>query len=53
MSWSPDGSRVVFQAYNGIQADLWSVRADGTGLIQITDTPYNEVLPSWGPRRDP
>lgn len=40
--WSPDGSRVVFQAYwkvstsNGSQSALFVVNADGTGLHRIT-----------------
>jgi WD40-like Beta Propeller Repeat len=40
--WSPDGARVAFTRWmsvdNGV-ADVWVVRADGTGLRRLTTTP--------------
>ena len=38
--WSPDGSRILFHSNNhgkeGISANLYTVRPDGTGLKQLT-----------------
>jgi Tol biopolymer transport system component len=37
MCWSADGSRILFiNEENGDEAHIYSVRADGTGLTQIT-----------------
>jgi dipeptidyl aminopeptidase/acylaminoacyl peptidase len=49
--WSPDGSRIIFPMWaesNG-QVDLYTVRPDGTDLIQITDTPERENFADWTP----
>jgi Tol biopolymer transport system component len=38
---------IVFAAFGGGQADLWSVAADGTNLTQLTDTPASvDICPS-------
>ena len=37
--WSPDGSMLVLQLGYGGQADLYTVRPDGSGFVQVTDTP--------------
>ena len=29
--------------------DLYLIRPDGTGLTRLTDTPWNEIDPSWSP----
>jgi Tol biopolymer transport system component len=29
--------------------DLYIIRPDGTGLTRLTDTPWNEIDPSWSP----
>jgi TolB protein len=50
-AWSPDGTRIVFVMYagsNGGQVDLFTVNPDGTGLVQVTDSPEVEYVPSWG-----
>lgn len=53
---TPDGLAVVFDAAQpaapgggGTQRDLWLVRADGTGLTRLTDTPANEEHPTVSP----
>lgn len=51
---TPDGRAVVFDsaepgAGDGTQRDLWLVRADGTGLTRLTDTPANEESPTLSP----
>ena len=49
-TWSPDGSKILFARRRGNdQADLYTVNADGSGLVQVTNTPgLDEVGPDWG-----
>jgi D-alanyl-D-alanine carboxypeptidase len=43
-SWAPS-DRIAFES----DLDLWSVRADGTGLRRLTSTSTEESFPAWGP----
>lgn len=44
-SWSPDGQTIAFQAQAGrLRTDIWIVKADGTGLRRVTDTPWKWEL---------
>ncbi len=45
--WSPDGSRFVFSLAINEQEDLYTARADGSDVRQITNTPEAEVSPDW------
>jgi hypothetical protein len=48
--WSPDGTMLVFQLVMDGQSDLYTVRPDGSDLVQITNTPdLDETDPDWGP----
>ncbi|MDP9299804.1 MAG: hypothetical protein M3P43_02755 [Actinomycetota bacterium] len=48
-NWSPDGTLIVFGLIANRQEDLYIVRSDGTGLVQLTDTPdVDERRPDWG-----
>ena len=48
----PPGSRIVFSIRIGKQADLYTIRPDGTDLQQLTDTPLvAEANPRWSPDR--
>ena len=55
--WSPDGSLLLIQSYddrgtfNGISADLHTIRPDGTGLTAITRTRKGEFsfTGDWSP----
>lgn len=49
LAWSPDGSKIALctSVYNP-PADLYVMKADGTDLISLTDTPeIDERNPSW------
>jgi Tol biopolymer transport system component len=49
-SWSPDGKRIVFSLYqvSTNQVDLFTARANGTDLRQVTNTPDGEEFADWG-----
>jgi TolB protein len=46
--WAPDGSRLVFPMFRDGQEDLYTAAADGSDVVQITDTPDFENGPDWG-----
>src|SRR5262245_63510611 len=48
-SWSPDGSRIAFQAYWTSTWQIWTVKADGTDLRAVTSSPYDDREPAWSP----
>jgi Tol biopolymer transport system component len=51
-SWSPDGSRIAYSFTVGAsrQYELFSVAADGTARIRLTDTPgRSEFFPVFSP----
>ena len=48
-SASPDGSHIVFQSNRTGRWELFVMRADGTDLRQLTDTPGDNVTPKWSP----
>ena len=41
-SWSPDGEWIVFSGRASKSVDLYIVRADGTNLTQVTNTPIGQ-----------
>ena len=48
-AWSPDGSRIAFQAYWDGNYHIWSVGADGTSLRQHTRGRFDHREPHWSP----
>jgi TolB protein len=55
-TWSPDSSQIAFHCTfgrilsNGTgDFEICVVNVDGTGLIQLTDTPGENKLPAWSP----
>jgi hypothetical protein len=52
-SWSPDNRRIVYttstSTYTGAAGDLYIVNADGSGRLQLTNTPVDERNPRWSP----
>lgn len=51
-AWSPDGSRIAFQAYWDGNYHIWSVGADGTELRQHTRGRFDHREPHWSPDGD-
>jgi len=59
MSWSPDGTYVAFLRHqgdrlpieaSGAESDLFLVRADGSQVLQLTDSPgVRKTGPVWSP----
>ena len=56
IDWSPDGSRIAFSTPDfdrpGLAANVYTVRPDGTGLIQLTHDRGGAIkngLDSWSP----
>ena len=52
ISWSPDGSRLVFQSRPEIDPgvhSLYIIGTDGRGRERITDGRYNDFSPEWSP----
>jgi len=50
--WSPDGKRIAFSSDRNNGYQVWICNADGTGLMQFTDTPsveYPSGFPLWSP----
>ena len=52
--WSPDGTRIVFGSYpihefGSHEAEVYSVRPDGTDLQQLTSLGVGSGAPSWTP----
>jgi Tol biopolymer transport system component len=56
-TWSPDGTKLAFtkssRAWNGEtwvdQNDIWMSNPDGSGAVNLTDSPESEYTPSFSP----
>ncbi len=49
-AWSPDGTRIAFYSDRGGAYDLWTIRADGSGLTRLMKSPLNSPwYPRWSP----
>jgi TolB protein len=46
--WSPDGTQIVFCMFINGQEDIYTAKADGSDLTQVTNTPEFENGPDWG-----
>jgi Tol biopolymer transport system component len=48
--WSPDGTKIVFSRVSskGRQENIYTVNADGSGLLQVTQSGYLDLFPDWG-----
>ncbi len=49
-NWSPDGTKIILASPANDSADLFVMNTDGSGSINITNTPdISESVPSWQP----
>ena len=48
-SWSPDGSKIVFQSYRDGNPEIYVMNPDGTGQTRLTTHPDSDISPSWSP----
>ena len=46
-SWSPDGSRLAFVSRRSSDEELYTARADGTGIARLTRIPGPDLTPAW------
>ena len=54
-AWSPDATRMVFTSIRGdgpINADIYSMRRDGSDVHRLTRHPWADVYPAWAPGGD-
>jgi TolB protein len=51
IDWSPDGTKLVFQADIGSDGkkEIYAINSDGTNLKRLTNNPCNDVWPDWSP----
>jgi Tol biopolymer transport system component/imidazolonepropionase-like amidohydrolase len=48
-AWSPDGTRIAFQAYRSSTWQIWTVNVDGSDLKAVTNGPFDDREPHWSP----
>lgn len=47
--WYPNADKIVFSYNNKKQSDIYAVNIDGSGLINLTQSKYNEEAPDVSP----
>ena len=49
-AWSPDGARIAFSSDRGGRRAIWTMRPDGSDMVQVTTSPAaRDFEPSWSP----
>jgi hypothetical protein len=50
-TWSPDGRTIAFGSLRDGNAEVYVVHVDGSGLRNLTRSPWNEGSAAWSPAR--
>jgi serine/threonine protein kinase len=50
--WSPHGHRIAFWASRNGQRDIWTIAADGTNPVAVTQDKDQDWNPVWSPEGD-
>ena len=50
-SWSPDGSKIVFESYRDENNEIYVMDADGSNQTNFTSNSADDLYPNWGPAR--
>ena len=45
--WSPDGESLAFSSRVDGNFEIFTIDADGSGLFQVTNSPYGEFVTDW------
>jgi TolB protein len=49
--WSPDGTMIALSMRileDGAHRDIYTIRSDGSDLVQVTNSPTTDEFPDWG-----
>ena len=49
VTWSPDGTKLMLESFDGLVNRIYVVGADGSGLHPITDATAHRRTPAWSP----
>jgi Tol biopolymer transport system component len=49
VAWSPDGRILTHAGTDETGPDIWTVAADGSGEVNLTEGPATGFLPGWSP----
>ena len=47
-TWSPDGTQLAFEG--NVVGEVYSISADGSGLVDLTNNDADDFFPAWGPQ---
>ena len=48
-TWSPDGTKIVFESHRDGNREIYTMNPDGTGQTRLTNHPDSDSFPSWSP----